>query len=92
MNVAGIKDVKNNLSRYLAKVKQGEEVLITEWGKPIARIIKESEGNTSIRCALSSLIQKGLISMPSQSINRGNPPRIKSSGKTASEMAIEDRR
>lgn len=92
MDTAGIKEIKNNLSRYLAKVKSGEEILITERGKPIARIIKENEGNDSIRCALSSLIQKGLIVMPSQSINRDNPHQVKVSGKPASEMVTEDRR
>ena len=30
---AGVKEIKNNLSRFLARVKQGEEVVITERGK-----------------------------------------------------------
>ncbi len=92
VNVAGIKEIKNNLSRYLAKVKSGEEILITERGKPVARIIKENEGNRSTRAALSSLIQKGLITLPAQSLPRDNPLPIKVSGKPASEMVIEDRR
>lgn len=92
MHEAGIKEIKNNLSRYLARVKSGEEILITERGKPIARIIKEGEGNTSVRHALGSLIQKGLIVMPSQSINRSKPPQVKVSGKSVSDMVIEDRR
>jgi len=92
MDAAGIKEIKNNLSRYLARVKAGEEILITERGKPIARIIKEDERNVSIRRELSSLIRKGLIVLPSQSINRENPPQIKVDGKSASEMVIEDRR
>ncbi len=41
MITAGIKDTKNNLSRYLALVKAGEDVVITEHGKAVARIIKE---------------------------------------------------
>ena len=92
MQEAGIKEIKNNLSRYLAKVKMGEEILITERGKPIARIIKESDRNTSIRNALASLIQKGLIVMPSQSMNKAKPPQVKASGQPASGMVIEDRR
>jgi len=31
---AGIKETKNNLSRYLMHVKAGEEVVITERGNP----------------------------------------------------------
>ncbi len=92
MGVAGIKEIKNNLSRYLNRVKSGEEILITERGKPIARIIKEDKGNTSIRHALGPLIQKGLIVMPSQSISSVNPLQVKTKGKPASDMVIEDRR
>ncbi len=92
MHRAGIKEVKNNLSRYLARVKSGEEILVMERGKPIARIIKENNGISSIRDALSSLIQDGLIYMPDRSINKDTPKRIKASGKPASEMVAEDRR
>jgi len=35
---AGIKELKNNLSRLLVRVKAGEEILITDRGRPIARI------------------------------------------------------
>jgi len=92
MHVAGIKDVKNNLSRYLARVKSGEEVLITDRGKPIARIVKEGAESTFIRSALAPLIQKGLVVMPSRGMGVGNPPKIKTGGKPASDMVIEDRR
>jgi hypothetical protein len=33
---ARIKEVKNNLSRLLIRVKRGEEVLITDRGRPIS--------------------------------------------------------
>jgi len=92
MHTAGIKDIKNNLSRYLDKVKSGEEILITDRGKPIARIVKEDAGNTSLRSALSPLIQKGLVVMPSHGLSGLNPPKIKTGGKPASDMVIEDRR
>ena len=36
---AGVKDVKNNLSRLLARVKAGEVVVITDRGRPVARIV-----------------------------------------------------
>lgn len=92
MNTAGIKDIKNNLSRYLAQVKAGEEIVITERGKPIARIIKENEKNHKIRQALGPLIMKNMVSMPVQPINRQAPARIKNTGKLTSEMVMEDRR
>jgi antitoxin (DNA-binding transcriptional repressor) of toxin-antitoxin stability system len=92
MITAGIKEVKNNLSRYLARVKVGEEILITERGKPVARIVKENQGNRSIRAALGPLIKKGLIALPSQRINKEHLSPVKAPGKLVSEMVIEDRR
>jgi len=89
---AGIKEIKNNLSRFLARVKSGDEVLITERGKPIARIIKENQGENALRSALSPLIQQGFLVMPSRNIVREPQPRIQTSGKLASEMIAEDRR
>ena len=89
---AGIKELKNNLSRYLSIVKKGEDVLITERGRTVARIIQENPKNASIREAVSPLIVKGLVTPPSRKINKKIPPPIEVPGRPISEMAIEDRR
>ena len=89
---AGIKKLKNNLSKYLYLVKKGEDILITERGKVIARIIREDPKNISLREALSPLIVKGLIALPSQRIDKEVSTPVKLSGKLVSEMVIEDRR
>jgi prevent-host-death family protein len=39
MEEVGIRELKASLSRYLGKVKEGETVVVTERGKPIARIV-----------------------------------------------------
>ncbi|UCG14080.1 MAG: type II toxin-antitoxin system prevent-host-death family antitoxin [Deltaproteobacteria bacterium] len=88
----GIKELKNNLSRYLSHVKKGEDVLITERGKPIARIIQEEPGSESWRDALSALMVKGMVTLPSQKIDKDIDAPIEVPGKPVSEMAIEDRR
>lgn len=89
---AGIKEVKNNLSRLLARVKDGEEILITERGSPVARIVKENQSNKSIRSALGPLVQRGLIALPSRSLKKDHLSAVEASGKPISEMVIEDRR
>jgi prevent-host-death family protein len=38
METVGIRDFRNNLSRWLRAVKSGESVLITERGRPVARL------------------------------------------------------
>ena len=88
----GIKELKNNLSRYLSLVKKGEDVLITERGRTIARIIQENSKSSSIREALSPLVEKGLLTLPDQKVDKEIPAPIKVPGKPVSEMAIEDRR
>ena len=88
----GIKDVKNNLSRLLAQVKAGEEILITERGRPVARIVKENREDKSIRAALGPLVQRGLIALPSRSILKERISVVEVQGKPVSEMVTEDRR
>lgn len=89
---AGVKDVKNNLSRLLAKVKNGEEILVTERGRPIARIVKENYERQFIREALGELAGKGLIVLPSRGIQKERIVTVESPGKAVSEMVLEDRR
>ena len=92
MITAGIREVKNNLSRYLTQVKAGEDVVITDSGLPVARIVKENQRNNGIRNALLPLIRNGVITIPSRRINKGNLGTVNSHGKLISEMVTEDRR
>jgi prevent-host-death family protein len=89
---AGIKELKNNLSRYLSQVKKGEDILVTERGKAIARIIREDPKEIHLREVLSPLIVKGVIKLPNQKIDRKISTPVKLPGKSVSEMVIEDRR
>lgn len=36
---AGVAELKASLNEYLARVKAGEEVMVVEGGKPIARLV-----------------------------------------------------
>lgn len=89
---AGIREIKNNLSRLLTRVKAGEEILITERGRPVARIVKENQGDESIRAALAPLVQKGLVVLPSRGILKDRLSTVEVQGESVSNMVIEDRR
>lgn len=89
---AGIRDVKNNLSRLLLRVKAGQEVVITERGKPVARIVREETESQVIRKSLTPLIQSGTVALPSRARIMEFDAVLETQGKTASEMVIEDRR
>ena len=89
---AGIKEVKNNLSRFLARVKAGEEIMITERGKPVARIVRENSKSLAIRTALAPLIEKGLVALPNSHLRKEDMNCQEVKGKLVSEMVVEDRR
>jgi prevent-host-death family protein len=44
MKTAAVSKLKASLSEYLSKVKAGEEVIVTDRGKPIARIVPLKRG------------------------------------------------
>ncbi|MCF8084310.1 MAG: type II toxin-antitoxin system prevent-host-death family antitoxin [Deltaproteobacteria bacterium] len=89
---AGVKDVKNNLSRLLARVRAGEVVVITDRGRPVARIVKEDQQGNAVREALLPLVERGLIALPNHSVLKDQVSALKVPGKPVSEMVIEDRR
>jgi prevent-host-death family protein len=39
MRVAGVREARQNLSALLDEVKQGREVVITERGRPVAKLV-----------------------------------------------------
>jgi len=92
MIVVGVKKAKDSLSRLLSMVKSGEEVLITERGRPIARIIEEGRGRDKIQLELKKMALEGVVELPVQDIRKKPSCLAGSEGKTASDMVIEDRR
>ena len=64
MKKAGIAELKNNLSRYLDQVKNGESILVMDRNHPVAQITplhKAAGGAVERDGRLSRLERKGLI-------------------------------
>jgi prevent-host-death family protein len=91
MTTVGIRELRNNLSRYLAAVRKGEEVLVTDRGKPVARIVKEPSAKSPDREALRRLAARGLVRLPTRERTRDVPLPLELPGKPLSEIIIEDR-
>ena len=82
-----MRDLKNNLSRYLDRVREGEEIIVTEHGRPIARLAALDQ--TTDRFA--ELVAAGVV-RPPRSQNRQLPARrIKAKG-SVSDLVAEQRR
>jgi prevent-host-death family protein len=78
-NVVGIRDLKQNASEVMARVKKGESVLVTDRGRPVGRIVPLSASS------LDELVEAGLATAPTASLDeflasvpRGEPSGIPS--------------
>lgn len=62
MKTTAISDLKAHLSDYINQVKAGAEVLVTDRGRPVARIVPIS-GRSRPRGALAKMETRGLIKL-----------------------------
>jgi prevent-host-death family protein len=60
MDVA-VSELRANLSHWLERVREGDEVVITERGVPVARIIRLATAST-----LERLTRQGIITRPAR--------------------------
>ena len=61
MKTAAVSALKASLSEYLAGVKAGEEIIVTDRGKPIAKLIPLQPGGTDTPDELRNLERAGLV-------------------------------
>ena len=93
MSTVGIKELRNRLTQYLRRIKQGENLIVTERGKPIALIqpIQSAEHPASLEARLARLAALGLVTLPTRKpLNRVRL--LKVSGSPISKIILEDRR
>lgn len=63
MTRVSISELKAKLSRYLDLVRQGEEVIVTDRGKPVARIAP-LRGTAADEARLAMLVRTGRVRPP----------------------------
>lgn len=63
MKTANIAELKNSLSKYLAEVKRGGEVLVSERNVPFAKIVPLNQTD-DYDAEEMELVAKGLMSLP----------------------------
>jgi prevent-host-death family protein len=75
MRSAGVAELKARLSEYLQRVKAGEEVLVTDRGKPVARLVPVGGGagldETVEGARLRTMEREGLIRLGSGRLPEG---------------------
>jgi prevent-host-death family protein len=82
---AGVRDLRDNLSRYLSLVGDGQEITVTDHGKAVAVIIPIGQARP-----LDRLIADGIVVPATTVKQRRSSPRVKGAG-TVSDLVAEQR-
>jgi prevent-host-death family protein len=92
MRTTGVTELKASLSETLARVKSGEEVLITEHGRPIARLMPLPSWDMD--AAMEELVRKGLVKPPERPFDEEwwNLPRPEDPEGLVLQALLEERR
>jgi prevent-host-death family protein len=62
METIGLRELNQNPSRAVARVRAGESLLVTDRGKPILRMVPEAESSGT----LSRLVVEGTATAPAE--------------------------
>lgn len=92
VKTTAISELKAHLSHYLNQVKSGTEVLVTDRGKPVARIVPLS-GKTRLRGSCLKMEKQGLIKLGSGKLPKDfwAMPRAKDPQGLVLKALLEDR-
>lgn len=81
----GIRELKNHLSHYLDRVRDGDEVVVTDRGRAIARVVPLGDERV-----LDRLVAEGVVTPARQKKQRATKP-IDTKG-PVSDLVVEQRR
>ncbi len=90
MATVGIRELKEHLSRYIARVKRGERILISDRGKPVA-LISPAGATEPDDDRMAALIRDGSVSWGGGKPKGLNPPVRLLSGPPISKTILDDR-
>lgn len=82
----GVRELKNNLSRYLARVSAGDELVVTDRGRAIAKISPIGGTRT-----LQRLVAEGVVT-PARAEKRPAPASRLPADEPVSPLVAEQRR
>lgn len=85
MAEVGIRELRDHLSRYLDRVQHGEEVVVTDRGRAIARVLPMDGERT-----IDRLIAQGLVT-PAKLRRRTRPKPLETAG-PVSDLVADQRR
>ena len=93
MGAVGVRELKNRLTYYLQRARKGEEVIVTERGRPVAvlQALQHLDRAAALETRLARLAALGLLTLPTRKgFGRARPLRM--TGPPVSRAILEDRR
>jgi prevent-host-death family protein len=88
----GIRQLRDGLTRYLARVRRGERLVITDRGTPVAALAPHRRADATTRSArVAAMLSSGHVS-PAQRPFPRRPPLVRGRGTRLSDVVSDDRR
>ena len=89
--IVGIRDAKIHLSRFLKIVQQGNEVILTDRGRPVGKIVPIQANELPLSARLKKMEEQGLLGVLSDNYKKKPPSPIPVPGNIAQVFLREDR-
>ena len=93
MGAVGVRELKDRLTYHLGRAKKGEEVIVTERGRPVAVLhpLAHVDRGAALDTRLARLAAVGLVKLPTRKgMGRARPLRV--ADPPVSRAIVEDRR
>ena len=83
----GVRDLKASLSAYLRRVSAGESVVVTDHGRPVARLVPPD-----VPDGLSKLLREGRLNWSGRRLTRARTrPKMRPGRTTLADIVLRDR-
>ncbi len=86
-STVGVRELRDNLSRWIKRAQAGEEVIVTDRGRPVVRLLGSGQAN-----GLARLIAEGLATPPRMPKTDGFDRPIVNARGSVSDLVRDQRR
>lgn len=83
----GVRELRDNLSKWIGRARKGHDIVITDRGRPVARLTRYGTSP-----ALRRLIEQGRVQLPARQKAKIDRKRLIKPRDGVSELVTEQRR
>ena len=87
----GVREAKISLSKLLKMVKNGNEIILTDQGRPVGKIVPLEEESLPLEVRIKRLEEQGVIENRGEKAQGEIPPPIPLQNGMAQQLLQEDR-